>query len=159
MPIIRAFTGPRDELTDRQSEFIWDTLRSFPDADEVRSGCATGVDTEVALTSAQLELSAQHILYVPGAHSNFKFIRDEFRRMPHVNWEIIYCPRDNNASKAYRYRNTWMLRGSNFHSSATELQAFVPIGGKKYYSSGTWMTINIAIMNNIPVIFHELPEN
>jgi hypothetical protein len=144
--IIRAFTGPT-VLTENQVEFIEAAildLDGYPD--EVRTGCAYGVDTIAANVQWFEFPHARHKFYVPAAGYNERLV-EWFE--PHGNTEIIRCPSRESQTNAYRRRNEMMVHG------ATELIAF--IHQPKFYRSGEWMTINIAKKANVFVYSFVLP--
>jgi hypothetical protein len=138
--MIRAFTGPT-KLDEEQFELVEDFIRGLDgEPDEVRTGCAHGVDT-IACNMQWFDFPhATHKLYVPAAYHNERHV-EWFE--PNGNVEIIHCPKRESAASSYRRRNEMMVTG------ADELIAFVYRG--TYYRSGEWMTIKIARKQGVTV--------
>lgn len=150
--MIRAFTGPT-KMTDDQVEWVEGEIIALPDEpDEVRTGCAPGLDTIAAHMQYAEYPNAWHRLFVPSAYHNEKIVHylDQFETV-----EVIRCPRRSQRATAYRQRNNMMCCYEDV--PATTLEAFV--FSPDFYRSGEWMTINIAIYYGIEVNKHVIPEN
>ena len=138
--IVRAFTGP-SKLTEVEVEQVANWCLDMPEADEVRSGCAAGVDTVAAEITASLFQQVKLHLFVPAAPHNNELVATleragdaEITRLPNVR---------ATRGAAYRDRNRVMVAGS------TELRAV--LRKPTFYRSGEWMTVNIANNLRIPV--------
>jgi hypothetical protein len=160
MTLIRAFTGPT-RLTEDQVEWIEEEINGLIDEpDEVRTGCAPGLDTIAAHLQWAEFPRAKHRLFVPSAYHNEKIVAYLGGRDEDVH--VIRCPRKTQRAEAYRTRNEWMIRGVHdpmqdlLLPPAHELEAFV--FKPEFYRSGEWMSINIAIKSGVLVNKHVIPE-
>ena len=136
--MIRAFTGP-SKITASESRWVAEWVAALPPADEIRTGCANGVDTVAAVISARTLPDADHVLYIPDGPFNKDVVAKVRQNLSTNNvLEEIICPGALNGGRAhsYRIRNEMMVKG------ADELVAFVR--SVHFYRSGEWMTINIA---------------
>lgn len=155
-----SFTGP-SVLGQLGELYVRDVVQRLnPPPSEITTGCATGVDTTVALAAVEFWHSATHRLVVPQAPHNAELVEFfENLRMGGVvyNVEIVRMPHPGAGGddrqlrrKAYRQRNEKMVR-----AFSDELVAF--LRNTAFYRSGEWMTVNIAVDVDVPVTRHLLP--
>jgi len=141
--VIRAFTGP-SKLTSAQTVWAIQQINALEPADEVRTGCALGLDTLAATTCAHKLPSARHVLFVPAAPYDQRIFRKMYIALNQSSeFTVVKVPSVGLNPENYRARNQMMLQ------DATELCAFVH--SDKFYRSGEWMTINLAKKDKVPV--------
>jgi hypothetical protein len=161
--LIRAFTGP-SRLTEGQVEWCEEAINELPDRPtEVRTGCADGLDTIAAGLQWHEYPDIKHLLIVPSAYHNSKFVSYLGAK---DGVEVIRCPRKTQRAAAYRTRNRIMVCGSyegelpdgqNLYR-ADVLEAF--LFQEDFYRSGEWMTVNLALnFGNVVVNKHIIPRD
>ena len=144
--MVVAVTGSRGfrrgEEDDARS-VIRTRLEALSGVTELRTGAAWGVDTVACEVGLNVYRKALHVLYVPAAPHNTN-LQPMLENAPGRRARIIEMPKANTPGAAYKARNVAMVTGA-------ELLVAFPSTGLEQIRSGTWMTVRIARVNDIPI--------
>lgn len=142
---ITGARGFRKGEEDSARALIRKTLGSMQGVTEFRTGAAFGADTAACELGLLAYRRAHHKLYVPAAPHNAALV-EGFRAQQDVRkTEVIAVKAGKDNAASYKLRNLEMLRGA-------EIVVAFPSTGEEQLRSGTWMTVRIARVQDIPLL-------